>query len=298
MFTSRQINVFRAVMSTGSVTSAADRLNLSQPSVSRLLGELERQFGCPLFIRKSKGVSPTAEAHLFHEEVERTYGALTALEEAAHEISRCQRGMVSFGCIAAFSFEVAPRALVRLGVPDHPISVNWRMRSSSQLLHWISSGILDLGIAYVDGETSGVREIYRHTVPHMCLLPSDHRLVEKGQPISLSDISHERLIGLRGLTADVLGARDAGSLAQSPVTAEVSFTAAALALAGGGVAIVDPLSAHWFEKSGDMKALPVADLAPYDFALIEPIGKHSSSLCRQLQEFLVEEISAVAGQAK
>jgi len=293
MFTSRQINVFRAIMSTGSITNAADRLNLSQPSVSRLLGELERQFGCALFIRKSRGVTPTPEAYLFLDEVERTYAALASLEETAREISLSQRGVVSFGCIAAFSFDVVPRALISFGIPKNPIAVNWRMRSSSQLLHWISSGLLDLAIIHIEGETAGVKEIYRRSLPHMCLLTQNHPLAKKGESVSLSDISSENLIGLQGQTANDLHIQTAKAPSSSSIVVEVSFAAAALALAGGSVAIVDPFTARWFEKFSNLKALPVSNLASYDFALVEPVGRPSSLSSSKLQNHFIEEISSV-----
>ncbi len=293
MFTTKQINVFRAVMSTGSVTSAANRLNLSQPSVSRLLRELEEQFGSALFVRKSKGVIPTPEAQLFLEEIERRYGVLATLEEVAHEISHGRRGILTFGTIPAFSFGVVPRALARLGVRDSNIAVNWRVRSSQQLLDWAMAGHLNLGLGYVEGELAGVRVAFRKAIPYMCLLPVDHRKSKAGRAVKLSDLAKERVIALVGLTSDILQARRIGLQHHSPIVVEMSFAAAALAQQCRAVAIVDPFSAEWFTGFGAAKAVPVIDIPPYEFALFEPIGARSSILCKDLQTILVEEIESV-----
>jgi DNA-binding transcriptional LysR family regulator len=290
MFTSRQINVFRAVMTTSSVTAASQRLNLSQPSVSRLLSEIEEQFGCPLFVRKSRGLDPTPEAQLFLEEVERTYGALATLEDAAREIAQRKRGALTFGTIAAFAFEVAPRALARLGVSEQSISVRWRVRSSAQLISWARAGTLDLGIAYLERELSGVRVLLHEKVPHMCLLSASHKRAASRRGIHLSDLSQERVIGLIGVTEDALRSRDIGSRDGRLVVAETSFAAAALAEHGGGLAIVDPFSASAFVKTGRMKAVPVLDMAPYEFALFEPVEARSSLLGNDLKNILAEEI--------
>jgi DNA-binding transcriptional LysR family regulator len=295
-FTFRQINVFRAVMTTGSVTGASHRLNLSQPSVSRLLGEIEEQFGCPLFERKSRGVAPTQEALLFLEEIERTYGALATLEEAAREIAQNKRGTLTFGTIAAFAFDIAPRALSRLGVGQNSISVRWRIRNSTQLINWARTGGLDLGIAYFEGDLSGVRVLLRETVPHMCLMPKTHKLAKlRRRSLHLSDLAQERIIALIGVTEETLRRRFIGAKDERQVVAETSFAAAALAEHGGGVAIVDPFSAHAFTKSGNMTAVVVADMAPYEFALFEPIEDRSSRMSAELKKILMEEIRKAVG---
>jgi DNA-binding transcriptional LysR family regulator len=293
MFTSRQMNVFRAVMTTGSVTAASQRLNLSQPSVSRLLSEIEKQFGCPLFVRRSRGVDPTPEAQLFLEEVERTYGALATLEEVAREIAQRKRGALTFGTIAAFAFEIAPRALARLGVKEQSISVRWRVRSSAQLISWARAGTLDLCIAYLERELSGVRVLLHESVPHMCIVPASHKCASSRRGIYLSDLLHERVIGLIGVTEDALRSRDIGASDGRLVVAETSFAAAALAEHGAGLAIVDPFSASAFVRTGTMKAVPVLDMAPYEFALFEPVEARSSLLSSELRNTLTDEIRRV-----
>ena len=67
----RQLEAFRAVMLSGSVTQAAAALHISQPAVSKLLADLEYHLGFPLFVR-SKGVALTVtpEADVFFHEVE------------------------------------------------------------------------------------------------------------------------------------------------------------------------------------------------------------------------------------
>jgi len=63
----RQINAFRHVMRHGSITAAAQALNVSQPAVSRLIADLERQLGFALLIRSGGRSTPTAEAHAFNQ---------------------------------------------------------------------------------------------------------------------------------------------------------------------------------------------------------------------------------------
>lgn len=55
----RSLEAFCAAVEEGSISGAARRMYLSQPSVSERLAELEREAGVPLLIRSQRGVSPT-----------------------------------------------------------------------------------------------------------------------------------------------------------------------------------------------------------------------------------------------
>ena len=60
--TFKQIEYFRAVMETGSVSGAAKLLNVSQPNVSRMLKYTETRIGMTLFLRLKGRLKPTPEA--------------------------------------------------------------------------------------------------------------------------------------------------------------------------------------------------------------------------------------------
>ena len=66
----RQLEAFRATLRIGSVTGAAKQLTLSQPSVTRLVKELERSVGFPLFVRSGRGLVATVEGRRFGDAVE------------------------------------------------------------------------------------------------------------------------------------------------------------------------------------------------------------------------------------
>lgn len=58
----KQIEAFRAVMLTRSMTEAAAQLHTSQPNISRVIGQLEREAGFRLFERVGNRLAPTDEA--------------------------------------------------------------------------------------------------------------------------------------------------------------------------------------------------------------------------------------------
>jgi DNA-binding transcriptional LysR family regulator len=76
------LQAFRAVHAAGSVSRAAERLGVSQPTVSHALGKLRLAYRDPLFVRTQGGMAPTAKADRLARAVEQ---ALSALESAIRE---------------------------------------------------------------------------------------------------------------------------------------------------------------------------------------------------------------------
>jgi DNA-binding transcriptional LysR family regulator len=79
----RQIEALRAVIESGTVSRAAERLSISQPAVTKLLQNLERSTGLALFDRARGRREPAAEARMHFDEVERLFKRLGNLQNFA-----------------------------------------------------------------------------------------------------------------------------------------------------------------------------------------------------------------------
>ena len=134
----RQLDAFRAVMMTGSVTNAADYLHLSQPAVSRLIGDLERSVGFSLFIRaKGSPLVPTPEAESLYSEVERTFAGMDALRRAADDIKSFRSGNLRIACLPALAMGFMP-AVIEAFRAEHPtVTIQLQTRSSSTVRQWV-----------------------------------------------------------------------------------------------------------------------------------------------------------------
>ena len=97
----RQLDAFRAVMESGTVSRAAKRLSVSQPAVSKLIQSLEQAIGLVLFDRTRGRLSPSAEATMLFEEVERLFGGLSSLKTFAEEIRTVHHGSLRIGVMPA-----------------------------------------------------------------------------------------------------------------------------------------------------------------------------------------------------
>ena len=81
--THRQVEAFRAVVHTGTTVDAAPLLHTFQPSISRLIRELEAAVHLKLFDRVKGRLLLTAEGSAFHDEVRRSFAGLQRLSEVA-----------------------------------------------------------------------------------------------------------------------------------------------------------------------------------------------------------------------
>lgn len=106
----RQLEVFRAVIWANGITAAAKALNVSQPAVSRTISDLEYSVGFKLFRRVGNRATPTDEARLFLEEVDRSFVGLEALKDAAYEIRTLVRGSVRVSSSVTSSLSTLPGA--------------------------------------------------------------------------------------------------------------------------------------------------------------------------------------------
>lgn len=77
--------VFEAIYTEGSLTKAAERLNLTQPAISHALSRLRDRIDDPLFIRNGHKMQPTAAAQNLFPEVQQALGQLNQAMQKAHK---------------------------------------------------------------------------------------------------------------------------------------------------------------------------------------------------------------------
>ena len=107
----RQLEAFRATMRRGSITGAARQLHISQPSVSRLVADLEESLGFKLFTRTGHGLVSTPEARRFQQTVESRFVGMDKLRDTAEAIRTTRDETVTIGVIPIFAFAALPEAI-------------------------------------------------------------------------------------------------------------------------------------------------------------------------------------------
>ena len=237
----RQIECFRAVMHTGSMTLAAAQLHTSQPNVSRAITLLQRETQLQLFERVGQRVIPTPEAHALLKEVDRVYVGLQAIGAAAERIRTLGVEGLRIAVTPGLSISPVPRILqVFRGLrPRVPVVVH--TADSATICKWVSSGYYELGLASYVALPQEVDSTLVHSERAVCIVPRAHRLARK-RKVGPSDLAGESFISFA--SPDV--ARAAIDLVFNPevrmLEIETSLATAACAMVarGLGVSIVEP----------------------------------------------------------
>ncbi len=107
----RQIEVFHAVYSCGSVTRAAEVLNVSQPSVSKVLAHAEQQLGYALFDRVKGKFIPTPEANQLFAQVTQVNDSVDRLRQLAANLRSMEKGTIRIAATPAFGIDFLPGAI-------------------------------------------------------------------------------------------------------------------------------------------------------------------------------------------
>ena len=125
---SRQVEAFRAMMLTGSVTEAAKLMNVTQPAVSRLLRDFQALLKMELFEKRGTGLVPVAAATALYMEVERSFVGLERITATAEEIRSRRTGTLRIAALPALANGFLPRLLRAIsdGAAEPQSIVLWR----------------------------------------------------------------------------------------------------------------------------------------------------------------------------
>src|SRR5687767_7581461 len=148
----RQIEVFQAVMEANTLTDAANRLCISQPSVSRILARFEQLAGFRAFEHKGRRLMPTAAAKVFYEEVLRMQRGIDHLNRVAEEISNFRRGHVSIAVLPSLSNSWIAGVISQFTQRYPDIHLSIVTRPSKDIIDSVDSKRVDLGISLFESE--------------------------------------------------------------------------------------------------------------------------------------------------
>jgi DNA-binding transcriptional LysR family regulator len=266
----RQLECFRTLMLTGTMTRAAEELGISQPAVSATIAGLEKHIGFILFIRQAGRLSPTPEAHLFFNEVSRSLAAIESTERAAAEIRRGKHGSLSIAAYPSISIALLPRIL-SLFMADRPdVHVKIVSRSSYVVKELVSTQQFDLAIAELPTDYAGER-MEKFSYRCDCILPTDHPLADR-EVITPKDLDNVPFVTLfrDHSTHHQLATAFSSYGASWNVVAEVQYFASVceLVAAGCGVGLVDPVVSSPF--TGEVVRRRFEPAILYEIGLLHP----------------------------
>jgi len=189
--TLRQLEYFAAAARLGGAARAAESLNVSQPSISKAIADLEALWGERLFVRlHARGLDLTGAGAA-------RYRQARALLQQASQLAGPRTGVLSglvrVGCLSTLGPRYLPAILARLQ-HDHPeVEVRFEEGDTEALLQRLARGSLDVALLYDLGISHDVRiEPLAELWPY-ALLPWGHRLAAY-KTVPIAELAKESLV--------------------------------------------------------------------------------------------------------
>ncbi len=145
----RHVRYFLAVAETHSFTRAAERLHVTQPTLSHQIKQLEQQVGTILFERGTKEIELTAAGQLFKPYCERIIREIDASVLAISELEGLMRGTLRVAVFHSFSHSVLPPILAEFALRYPGVHVTTQVVPQVDLERDLLSADLDFAVSYV-----------------------------------------------------------------------------------------------------------------------------------------------------
>jgi DNA-binding transcriptional LysR family regulator len=284
-FDIRQIETFAAVMSTGSITGAARLTGQSQPTVTRLVQELEADIGFSLLHRSGPRITPTANGVRFHQEAERALMSMDQMRAQVEAILQAEAAPLAIAAIQALAGGIVPAALARLA-PSLPNRVQLESASAEVVVQSVLNGRAAVGFTSLPFDHPGLTTHWVAQTACVALLAADDPLAEH-PVLPFAALATRRLVSLanpfrlRGRVQAALDRQGVAPLAQ--LATNTAMNAALLVRAGLGIAVVDPATAYGVPLPGVLVRPLDLDI-PFFWGVITPTRQPGSTIVTALIE--------------
>ena len=161
----RHIEVLNSIYKTGSVTAAAKLLNVSQPSVSKVLAHAEQQLGFRLFERIKMKLVPTPEANILFKHTSVMEDVLIDINQISERLTEFPVDRVRVSCTPSLGIDFLPNAIAEFKVINPNVDFEISTLHYSYLRNNIKDTSLDLAIAQdqIEDEEIGIIDIKKGT---------------------------------------------------------------------------------------------------------------------------------------
>jgi len=261
----KQLRYFVAIVEEGSLSGAAARIGVAQPSLSQHVKTLEGRLGAELLVRSSKGVTATDAGNIL---VQRAREILAAVESATEEVRLAgsePAGRVAFGLPSSVSMVLSVPLAERVRAEFPSIHLRAVEAMSGFIRDWLQDQSIDMAVLY---DVASLRTLHARLLMtedlHFFASPAAWPLdTEPGQPVALGRLRELDLVlpsGSHGLR--ILIDRFARSHAvQLNVVLEMdSLTQIKVLVArGSACTILAPASAVDSRLKGELVSAPIID---------------------------------------
>jgi DNA-binding transcriptional LysR family regulator len=140
------VRAFCRIVAEGSFSRAADRLHITQPTISAQVQALEQHLGTRLFERSAKGIALTQAGRVFHGYAEQILELAERAEEAIEQLRGLARGRLELGASTVPGHYILPTALAAFKALYPAIQVTLCVANSHDVRQAVRESRLEVGL--------------------------------------------------------------------------------------------------------------------------------------------------------
>ncbi len=281
------LRLFVRVARGGSFSVAGRELQLSQPSVSRIISNLEAEVGTSLLTRTTRAVSLTEAGVDYLARIEPLLAALDEADHAARGTGEL-RGVLRVGVATSFAVrQIIPRLP---GFMDLHPALRVEMVMTDQRQNLVMEGVdIALRFGALPDSSATAKRI---GISHRMLVASPDYLQRAGAPATPADLpSHAMIVGpatLFGWTFQRAG-RETSVHVEGRLVVNVNEAATTAAIAGLGIACVGTWGCRNEIASGQLvQVLPEWNLVPIEVNAVFAAGRAAKPAARAFADYLAK----------
>ena len=302
-----QLHVFVSVVEEKSFSKASNAINLSQPTVSSHIKELEAHFQCRLLDRLGRKTEPTRAGSLLYTHAKKLLAMRDTTESSMQEFLGLTRGELAIGASTIPAGYLLPQIMGRFTQKYPQVKLVVESGDTRQIIQKVREGRVELGVVGAltrdpAAEQAVIQEKWMADEMRL-IVPADHAWARREQ-ITLDDLAQEPFIGRepgsgtwRSILKSMAQAGFDGDGLNVRVTMGNSTAVIQGILNGVGVSILSTVAVAHEVAAGRLAALPVQGLDLHRHFYLTLARKRSRSpLCEKFIHFLEQGINTPQGQ--
>lgn len=187
--------IFYEVANNGNITHASQKLNISQPAISKAIKNLEEQLGGELFVRSQKGVILTEEGKTFYSHIKTAIENISNAENEFTNLVNLNTGSIRIGVSTTITEKYLLPHLKKFHELYPNITIHMYTDISNELLNKLKSGLIDLAIIHVIDKDYGYDiDIKKIKEIHSCFVMNEEYKKLLNDKVSISEIAKYPII--------------------------------------------------------------------------------------------------------
>ncbi|EMS1121940.1 TPA: LysR family transcriptional regulator [Klebsiella aerogenes] len=284
----RHLEIFYAVMTCGSLSRAAESLNISQPAASKALKNAELKLGFKLFQRVRGKLLPSSEALTLFEKAQSIYQDLDNLRLLADNLARDPRAKITLGCLPSLGLSLVPELVTDFYQQNSNLVMTLTTEHTETLVKKLDLREINLALTLQPVQQGEIITTLIAEVP-LVYIDRDYR---QGA-VDIKEIDQQRWIspGPHSLSAAIATRRD---FSTTRLNVQTYYMATEFVKRGIGCSITDIFSAR-HNLSPEMihpitppMKINLCLLRRADVSLSPITQKFVDFLCKQLRQQLKE----------